>query len=87
MQADYGTTVSKKSLRENTMSDQTDQVSRAILPIPDSQHVGLTTYDAKVRTPGFAPDQGRAAAKGAPNVLVILIETSVMARAVCLAGL
>ena len=29
------------------MSDQSDKFSRAILPIPDPQYVGLTTYDAK----------------------------------------
>ena len=30
-------------------------VSRAILPIPDKQHVGLTTYDAKDPETAFPP--------------------------------
>ncbi len=30
------------------MSSQ-DKIQRAILPIPDEQYVGLTTYDAKDR--------------------------------------
>ena len=29
------------------MSDEMDKIERSILPIPDRQHVGLTTYDAK----------------------------------------
>jgi hypothetical protein len=29
------------------MSDRSDSLSRADLPISDSQHVALTTYDAK----------------------------------------
>jgi arylsulfatase len=29
------------------MATQSDKVQRQILPIPDSQHVGLTAYDAK----------------------------------------
>jgi hypothetical protein len=32
------------------MDNQTDKFDRSILPIPDRQHVGLTTYDAKIRT-------------------------------------
>ena len=29
------------------MSSQSEKIQRSILPIPDRQHVGLTTYDAK----------------------------------------
>jgi arylsulfatase A-like enzyme len=48
--------------------------SRAILPIPDRPHIGLTTYDAKdpdTRFPGIAPLRPPV---GAPNVLVILLD-------------
>ena len=34
------------------MSSQ-DKFQRSILPIPDSQHVGLTTYDPKDPDTGF----------------------------------
>jgi len=37
------------------MSDQRDALSRAILPIPDRTHVGLTTYDAKDPERRFPP--------------------------------
>ena len=36
------------------MSSQ-DAVQRSILPIPDAQHVGLTTYDAKDPDTAFPP--------------------------------
>jgi len=51
-----------------------DTVSRQILPIPDSQHVGLTTYDAKDPDTKFPPITQLRPPKGAPNVLIILID-------------
>jgi arylsulfatase A-like enzyme len=48
--------------------------SRAVLPIPDRPHIGLTTYDAKdpdTRFPGIEPLRPP---EGAPNVLVILLD-------------
>jgi hypothetical protein len=39
------------------MSDQRDSMSRAILPSPDRQHVGLTTFDAKDPDTRFPPIQ------------------------------
>jgi arylsulfatase A-like enzyme len=51
-----------------------DNVQRSILPIPDSQHVGLTTYDAKDPDTKFPPIRDIRPPKGAPNVLVILID-------------
>jgi len=49
-------------------------VQRSILPIPDVQHVGLTTYDAKDPETKFPPIEQLHPPKGAPNVLVILID-------------
>jgi arylsulfatase len=55
------------------MSSQ-DNIQRTILPIPDSHHVGLTTYDAKDADTKFPPIRELRPPKGAPNVLVILID-------------
>jgi arylsulfatase A-like enzyme len=51
-----------------------DSISRAALPIPDLQHVGLITYDAKDPDTKFPPIRDVRPPKGAPNVLVILID-------------
>jgi hypothetical protein len=51
-----------------------DKVQRAILPIPDVQHPGLITYDAKDPDTKFPPIRDVRPPKGAPNVLVILID-------------
>ncbi|HWM38169.1 MAG TPA: arylsulfatase, partial [Streptomyces sp.] len=56
------------------MATQSDKVQRAILPIPDSHHVGLTTYDAKDPDTKFPPIRDLRPPKGAPNVLVVLID-------------
>lgn len=55
------------------MSTQ-DKIQRAILPIPDVKHVGLTTYDAKDPDTKFPPIEQLRPPKGAPNVLVVLID-------------
>ena len=55
------------------MSSQ-DTIQRSILPIPDVQHVGVTTYDAKDPDTAFPPIEPLRPPKGAPNVLVILID-------------
>ncbi len=47
---------------------------RDVLPIPDRQHVGLTTYDAKDPDTSFPPIEELRPPDGAPNVLVILID-------------
>jgi arylsulfatase A-like enzyme len=54
------------------MSDS--KVDRTILPIPDRQHVGLTTYDAKDPNSKFPPIESLRPAKGAPNVLIVLLD-------------
>ncbi len=56
------------------MSSQSDDVQRQVLPIPDRQHVGLTTYDAKDPDTSFPPIETLRPPKGAPNVLVVLID-------------
>jgi hypothetical protein len=55
------------------MSSQ-DTVQRSILPIPDHQYVGVTTYDAKDPDTKFPPIEPLRPPKGAPNVLVVLID-------------
>ena len=48
--------------------------SRSNLPIPDPQHVGLTTYDAKDPDTAFPPIEPLRPPEGAPNVLLILLD-------------
>ncbi len=47
---------------------------RTILPIPDHQHVGVTTYDAKDPDAKFPPIEPLRPPKGAPNVLIVLLD-------------
>jgi arylsulfatase A-like enzyme len=47
---------------------------RDVLPIPDRQHVGVTTYDAKDPDTSYPPIEPLRPPEGAPNVLVILID-------------
>lgn len=58
------------------MSDpkRTDSHSRAILPIPSQPHTGLTTYDAKDPNTKFPPIEPLLPPKGAPNVLIVLLD-------------
>ena len=51
-----------------------DTLQRSILPIPDVQHVGVTTYDAKDPDTRFPPIEPMRPPKGAPNVLVVLLD-------------
>src|SRR6476620_4785249 len=55
------------------MSSQ-DNIHRTILPIPDRPRTGLITYDAKDPETKFPPIEQLRPPKGAPNVLVILID-------------
>ena len=48
--------------------------SRSVLPIPHAQHVGLTTYDAKDPDTSYPPIEPLRPPKGAPNVLVVLLD-------------
>src|SRR3954452_18397514 len=51
-----------------------DTIQRSVLPIPDPQHVGLTTYDAKDPDTAFPPIEPLRPPEGAPNVLIVLID-------------
>ncbi len=51
-----------------------DPVKRDVLPIPDPQYVGVTTYDAKDPDTTFPPITPLRPPDGAPNVLLILID-------------
>jgi len=55
------------------MSEQ-DAIQRTILPIPDRGYVGLTTYDAKDPDTKFPPIEPLRPPKGAPNVLIVLLD-------------
>jgi len=56
------------------MPAASDNLPRHILPIPDKKHVGLTTYDAKDPDTKFPPIEPLRPPKGAPNVLIILLD-------------
>ncbi len=56
------------------MSSPVDKMQRQILPIPDPQYVGLTTYDAKDPDTKYPPIKVTLPPEGAPNVLLILID-------------
>src|SRR6476620_3253524 len=47
---------------------------RGSLPVPDRQHLGLVTYDAKDPDTSFPPIEPLLPPDGAPNVLVILLD-------------
>ena len=50
------------------------KVIRAVLPIPDRPHIGLTTYDAKDPNTKFPAIEPLRPPKGAPNVLIVLLD-------------
>src|SRR3954471_6016851 len=47
---------------------------RHVLPIPDLQHVGVTTYDAKNPDTSFPPITPVRPPASAPNVLVVMLD-------------
>jgi arylsulfatase A-like enzyme len=49
-------------------------VRRDILPLPDPQHVGLTTFDAKDPNTKYPPITTLRPPDGAPNVLIVLLD-------------
>ena len=51
-----------------------DDLKRTVLPIPDKEYVGFTTYDAKDPETKFPPLRDLRPPKGAPNVLIVLID-------------
>jgi arylsulfatase A-like enzyme len=58
----------------NQMTNQQNEPQRAILPIPDHPHTGLTPYDAKDPNTKYPPIEPVQPPEGAPNVLVILLD-------------
>ncbi len=57
------------------MAIERDDIQRSILPIPDREkHVVVNTYDAKDPNTMFAPIEPLRPPKGAPNVLVVLLD-------------
>jgi arylsulfatase A-like enzyme len=54
--------------------DSQDDVQRNVLPIPDRPRKGLITYDAKDPETKFPPITQLRPPKGAPNVLIVLID-------------
>jgi arylsulfatase len=51
-----------------------DKIQREILPIPDRPFTGLITYDAKDPDTSFPPIEPLRPPKGAPNVLIVLLD-------------
>jgi arylsulfatase A-like enzyme/uncharacterized protein YcnI len=56
------------------MATDSNDIQRSILPIPDRSSVVVTTYDAKDPNTKFAPIAPILPPKGAPNVLVVLLD-------------
>ena len=55
------------------MNDQ-DNTKRTVLPIPDRPWTGPVTYDAKDPSTKFPPIESLRPPKGAPNILIILLD-------------
>src|SRR3954447_14620112 len=66
------------------MADET--MSRAILPIPDPQYVGLTTFDARDPETAYPPIVPLRPPAGAPNVLIVLIDDAGFASSSAFGG-
>jgi hypothetical protein len=60
-----------------------DELPRTNLPIPEREHVGLTTYDAKDPGTSFPPIEPLLPPAGGPNVLVVLIGRHGVRRVEC----
>ena len=56
------------------MSDTPDKIQRHTLPSPHESRMGLVTYDAKDPDTKYPPIEQLRPPKGAPNVLIILID-------------
>jgi arylsulfatase A-like enzyme len=56
------------------MGSSRDELQRQVLPIPDVEPVGLTTYDAKDPDTKYPPIVPLRPPTGAPNVLIVLID-------------
>jgi hypothetical protein len=56
------------------VSSQHVDLGREVLPIPDVESVGLTTYDAKDPKTSYPPIVPLRPPAGAPNVLIVLLD-------------
>jgi arylsulfatase A-like enzyme len=63
-----------KNLKSGADSSAEINIQRSVLPIPDQKPKMLTTYDAKDPDTKFPPITPLLPPKGAPNVLVILLD-------------
>ncbi|MFW2383636.1 MAG: arylsulfatase, partial [Acidimicrobiales bacterium] len=50
------------------------ELPRSVLPIPEREHIGVTTFDAKDPGTSFPPIEELRPPAGAPNVLVVLLD-------------
>jgi arylsulfatase len=57
-----------------TFNGQSRDAQRAVLPIPDQPYAGYIAYDAKDPESQFPPIAPLRPPKGAPNVLIVLID-------------
>ena len=58
----------------NGSADSERRVQREVLPIPDKPYAGFVAYDAKDPDSKFPPIEPLRPPKGAPNVLIVLID-------------
>ena len=56
------------------MNNEREKFQRSVLPIPDRNYVGLTTFDAKDPDTMYPPIEPLRPPKDAPNVLIILLD-------------
>ena len=56
------------------MSSKPDPIQRQVLPIADRPNTGLITYDAKDPDTSYPPIEPLRPPKGAPNVLIVLLD-------------
>jgi Sulfatase len=64
----------KKAAPVGAAAPSEPDLVRHHLPIPDPKYVGLTTYDAKDPNTTYPPIKELRPPKGAPNVLIVLID-------------
>ncbi len=58
----------------NGNADSSKNIQREVLPIPDRPYAGFVAYDAKDPDSKFPPIEPLRPPKGAPNVLIVLID-------------
>ena len=58
----------------NSQTESNREIQRSVLPIPDKPYKGLIVYDAKSPDAKFPPIQPIRAPKGAPNIVLVLLD-------------